>query len=625
MPSMLDGQRSPIGSLAKLGEGVRANSDAKTQAGLGRGAGQSKKLVNAAWTNTFPAQGATLDLDFANDRGYVRGVGQGRSMDAVTFTRASNGTFVKPDGTLSQHSNQGALGKNLLTFPQDLDNGAWNKSSTTVIANATTAPNGTSTADALTSSVSSNALHLTAQISLTLDIFNDYTWSCYFKKKDYRWGIINAFDTDTGDVYSFFDLENGVTGTVGFGCTATIDDVGDGWYRCIVTRATTSDTGGLKIEFSNADNVVSFAATIGFGIFAWGAQLELGTTATEYFPTNINTPRFDWASTASTGAGTIASPYVIPLIANSTSNGLLIEEARTNRILWCRDATQSNWTKTNVTVAKTQTGIDGVANSASSLTASSANGTCIQTITLTSGSRTGSVYLKRITGTGNVQITLDGTTYSTVDLSTSEWRRIVLSGTVTNPTVGIRIVTSGDAVAMDFAQIEDGGFATSPIMTTSATAGVIRAAEATNINLTNSISILDYQSGTCLVNFKPYVTPISGAENNIINVGGNNGYFNFSNSITSRFALRAAGDLNGSVTGHIFPLTDNIIAASWASTGIKRSSNSGVFDQRFVNFEPFPPQNFQRLAALNSTTKRVIYYPFQVSITELQTLTGGAT
>jgi hypothetical protein len=62
-----------------------------------------------------------------------------------------------------------------------------------------------------------------------------------------------------------------------------------------------------------------------------------------------------------------------------------------------------------------------------------------------------------------------------VDLSDTEWRRIVLSGTVTNPTVGIKIATSGDAVAMDYAQVEDGAFATTPILTTTAT--VTRSAD----------------------------------------------------------------------------------------------------------------------------------------------------
>jgi len=138
------------------------------------------------------------------------------------------------------------------------------------------------------------------------------------------------------------------------------------------------------------------------------------------------------------------------------------------------------------------------------------------------------------------------------------------------------------------------------------------------MSLTYSISVLDYQSGTCLIKFKPYITPVGSTEGNIISTPP---YFNFFNSTGTRFGLRAAGDVNNSINGHITSLVDNIIAASWASTGIKRSSNSGVFDERFVNFTPAQPQAFARLAALNSTTKRVIYYPFQVTISELQELT----
>jgi hypothetical protein len=56
-----------------------------------------------------------------------------------------------------------------------------------------------------------------------------------------------------------------------------------------------------------------------------------------------------------------------------------------------------------------------------------------------------------------------------VELSDTVWYRIVLSGSVTNPTVGIRLAVSGDAVAMDYGQVEDGLYATSPILTTTAT------------------------------------------------------------------------------------------------------------------------------------------------------------
>ena len=499
---MLDAQRTGSGGLAKLGEGVRANSDAKTQAGLSRGPNLSKKLINAAWTDTFPAQGATLDLDFANDRGFVRGIGQGKSMDAVTFTRASNGNYVKPDGTLSSHANQGALGNNLLTFPQDFDNAAWSKNNATITTKAEIAPDNTLTANKLIETTGSSFGHYAAQLR-TPQSGIDYTFTAYLKAGERQHAFLYC-DTGFGNGAISVNLATGiVTGSV-FGSTTNefCTDVGNGWFRVGFTRTSVSTVAGNFIIYTSQDGVFANRAYTGdgtSGIFIWGAQLALGSSATEYFPTNIGQPRFDWASTASTGLGTSASPYVIPLLANPTSNGLLIEEARTNRILWCRDATDAAWVKTNVTAAKDQTGIDGVANAASSLTATANDGTCIQTITLASGSRTGSVYLKRITGTGNIQVTLDGTTYSTVDLSASEWRRIVLSGTVTNPTVGIKLAVSGDAVAMDYGQVEDIPTLTceivsSPIYTTSATA--TRAADIATISGNTFNSFINRGKGT---------------------------------------------------------------------------------------------------------------------------------
>jgi hypothetical protein len=285
---------------------------------------------------------------------------------------------------------------------------------------------------------------------------------------------------------AFFDISQGVAGSAN-NCTSEIADVGNSWYRCSITFTPTAASSAFSaligLATTDTGTVQVYTGDGESGIFIWGAQLEVGSTATEYFPTNIGEPRFDWASTDSTGAGTIADPRVIPLRANPTSNGILIEEARTNRLLWNRDATQTEWVKTNITAVKDQIGIDGVANAASSLTATDDNGTCIQTITLGAGNRTGSVYLKRLTGTGLIQVTLDGSTYSTVELSDTEWYRIVLSGSVTNPTVGIKIAVDGDAVAMDYGQVEDGLFATSPILTTAATA--TRAVDSASMSTNN--------------------------------------------------------------------------------------------------------------------------------------------
>ena len=158
------------------------------------------------------------------------------------------------------------------------------------------------------------------------------------------------------------------------------------------------------------------------------------------------------------------------------SLGILVEEARTNVCLWNRDLTNAVWTASNITPLKDQTGLDGVANSASSITATAGNGTILQAITLASSARQQLAWVKRITGSGVVKMTTDnGTTWTPITI-TASWTQVTIPvQTLANPTVGFRIVTSGDAIAVDAVGNEGGTGALSPILTT--TASATRAAD----------------------------------------------------------------------------------------------------------------------------------------------------
>ena len=145
--------------------------------------------------------------------------------------------------------------------------------------------------------------------------------------------------------------------------------------------------------------------------------------------------------------------------------GILIEADAIQHLLWNRDFTDIVWTKTNIIAVRDATGLDAVANSASTLTATAANGTALQIVTLSATDRTFSVYVKRKIGTGDIDITQDGgSTWTTLTgLSASDWTRHKLTASILNPSIGFRIVTDTDAIEVDYFQFETGVKLSSPI------------------------------------------------------------------------------------------------------------------------------------------------------------------
>lgn len=183
----------------------------------------------------------------------------------------------------------------------------------------------------------------------------------------------------------------------------------------------------------------------------------------------------------------INQPRVSSGDVTSSVLGLWVENIRQNLVLRSRDLSNAAWTKASMTCALTATGLRGGANTASTCTATAGNGTVSQALTTGAASRSTSLYIKRRTGTGAVEVTRNnGTTWTAITGSlTTSWKRVVpeeapgcrggacivvtqMASSIANPTVGIRVVTSGDEVDVDFVQDELYAFSTSPIETTAA-------------------------------------------------------------------------------------------------------------------------------------------------------------
>jgi len=103
----------------------------------------------------------------------------------------------------------------------------------------------------------------------------------------------------------------------------------------------------------------------------------------------------------------------------------------------------------NITPVQDMIGPDGEANSAWTLTATAANGTIKHTPTtcVTATNYAHTVWLKRVTGTGHIDLTIDdGGTWTTKTLTTS-WQQFFVTKSAANPIIGIRIVDDTDSVA----------------------------------------------------------------------------------------------------------------------------------------------------------------------------------
>jgi hypothetical protein len=140
------------------------------------------------------------------------------------------------------------------------------------------------------------------------------------------------------------------------------------------------------------------------------------------------------------------------------ANGLEVWPFRAHPVYHNRDMTQAAWTKTNCSAARS-TGRTGVSNSGSRITVEADGATALVT-QHTAASRTwiGSVDIRRVSGSGGVEMTVDGGS-SWVDLEgiTTAWQRLSIAPqALADPQAGFRFETDGDVFDIDFVTCEGG-------------------------------------------------------------------------------------------------------------------------------------------------------------------------
>ncbi len=206
----------------------------------------------------------------------------------------------------------------------------------------------------------------------------------------------------------------------------------------------------FKINFSDSDSngAVTIVPTMGAGAATFtrataaAARLESGLW-------NLNVL-----------SGVPRSHY----LASGQYGGFLCEQAATQVITNPRDLTQVAWVKVNMTTAQTSTGLEGVANSCTRLTATVGGDTVLQTAAIAATNHTFSAYVKRVTGTGTITLKCAAATLDiTALINSNTFTLVQMTDATLNAAVGFAITTIGDAIDVDCAQLELGTFATTPI------------------------------------------------------------------------------------------------------------------------------------------------------------------
>jgi len=157
---------------------------------------------------------------------------------------------------------------NLLTRSEEFDNVFWGKTGTTITANAAVAPDGTTTADKIVEVTAASTPRVGR--SFTTIISAVYTLSVYAKAAERD--QIRIVLQGSGLLGPYF-LLTGAGSVSGAGSTtSSITNVGNGWYRCVITYTATSTNADPYIATASGGAVIASGDNTK-GVLLWGAQL----------------------------------------------------------------------------------------------------------------------------------------------------------------------------------------------------------------------------------------------------------------------------------------------------------------------------------------------------------------
>ena len=160
-----------------------------------------------------------------------------------------------------------------------------------VVDNSGTSPDGTINASLITPNTN-NAAHYVGRNITGITASTPYVHSFFAKANGYNKAVLyinniyNAFSVAIIE----YDLSLGTVSILSGSPTSTsIEDYGNGWYRCVCVNTSLAGASGTIRSYVYVNSSSNYAGDGTSGMYLWGYQLEAGSYATSYIPTEGST------------------------------------------------------------------------------------------------------------------------------------------------------------------------------------------------------------------------------------------------------------------------------------------------------------------------------------------------